>query len=93
MLSFIFNKLTIGLNLLFSGKIDDFSVENDENCLPSSSVVVKYPVKGTCLMKSATKSPVFELYPGKILHPLAKIKLQLFPIDEKTHMGLEKVNL
>ena len=59
--SFIFNKLTIRLNLLFSGKTDDFSVENDENCLPSSSSVVKYPVKGTCLMKSATKSPVFDL--------------------------------
>lgn len=79
------------MNLLFSGKTDGYSAENDENCSPSSSALAKYPVRGTCLMKTATKSPVFDLYPGKILHPSAKIKLQLFPIDEKTRMGLEKV--
>lgn len=30
-------------------------------------------------------------YPGKILDPGAKIKLQLFPRDEMTRMELEKV--
>lgn len=83
-------KRTSGRRHKATGKTDDYSAENDENCSPSSSALAKCPVRGTCLMKTATKSPVFDLYPGKILHPSAKIKLQLFPIDEKTRMGLEK---
>ncbi|TYK12981.1 TSL-kinase interacting protein 1 isoform X1 [Cucumis melo var. makuwa] len=34
--------------------------------------------------------PLLDLYPTQMPHPRTKIKLQLFPINEKTRMALEK---
>lgn len=34
-----------------------------------------------------------ELKSGKVVDPSTKIKLQLFPVDEVTRIGLEKVSL
>lgn len=36
--------------------------------------------------------PLLDLYPTQMPHPRTKIKLQLFPINEKTRMALEKVS-
>ncbi|KAF5727681.1 TSL-kinase interacting protein 1-like isoform X1 [Tripterygium wilfordii] len=48
--------------------------------------------KGYCsnVSKTTKKLPVLEQYSGPTLDPSVKIKLQLFPIDEGTRMGLEK---
>lgn len=82
------------LDLLFSGKRDNFSIENDENCSPTRSAVavsLQHSGKGECLLETTKKLPGLNFYPEQILHPSAKIKLQLFPLDEGTCMGLEKV--
>lgn len=39
----------------------------------------------------AERTPLIDLYPTQMPHPRTKIKLQLFPINEKTRMALEKV--
>ncbi|KAJ0096926.1 hypothetical protein Patl1_27652 [Pistacia atlantica] len=46
--------------------------------------------KGACLFETTKKLPALDLYPEQILHLSAKIKLQLFPLDEGTRIGLEK---
>lgn len=38
----------------------------------------------------AERTPLIDLYPTQMPHPRTKIKLQLFPINEKTRMALEK---
>ncbi|XP_031282781.1 TSL-kinase interacting protein 1 isoform X1 [Pistacia vera] len=76
-----------------TGKRDDFSVENDENCSPTGSAVavsLQHPGKGACLFETTKKLPALDLYPEQILHLSTKIKLQLFPLDEGTRIGLEK---
>lgn len=48
---------------------------------------------GTYLSGTTKELPALGLCPGQTYLPHTKIKLQLFPIDEVTGKGLEKVNL
>ena len=82
------------LNVRVSGKDEEFLAEKDKQS-PLSSIAEgrcpELPVKSRRVSEKTKRSPLLELYPGPRLLPSAKIKLQLFPIDEDTHMGLEKV--
>ncbi|KAL5751917.1 hypothetical protein ACOSQ2_022424 [Xanthoceras sorbifolium] len=86
-------KRTVGERDKATGKSGDLLIENDENSTPSSPAVALCPQisdNSTCIMEAGKKLPVLDIYPGQILLPSSKIKLQLFPIDEGTCMGLEK---
>lgn len=49
--------------------------------------------KSTCLLEAKADMPSPHLNSGQSLQPSTKMKLQLFPIDEGTRMGLEKDGL
>lgn len=67
---------------MISGMKDSKSTNADQYC--------KETAKGDLLQTSANLCENGD-EAEKILHPSAKIKLQLFPIDEATRTGLEKV--
>ncbi|KAK1586664.1 hypothetical protein Q3G72_004787 [Acer saccharum] len=86
-------KRTVGEHDKATGKSDDLLIENKENSSPSSPAVELCPHisdNSTCIMEARKELPVLDVYPAQILVPSSKIKLQLFPIDEGTRMGLEK---
>ncbi|XP_059433568.1 TSL-kinase interacting protein 1 [Corylus avellana] len=86
-------KRTGGQSYKSAGKAEEFLAEKDEQS-PLSSIAEgrcpELPVKSRRVSEKTKRSPLLELYPGPRLLPSAKIKLQLFPIDEDTRMGLEK---
>ncbi|KAK9272233.1 hypothetical protein L1049_002604 [Liquidambar formosana] len=76
-----------------TGQSEQLVVEKDENSIPSSmpqSLCPQLPKEGIYFPETTKRSPVLELDPGQTVHPSAKIKLQLFPLDESTRTGLEK---
>lgn len=92
---FIFCILLKFLNVHVSGQAEEFLVEKDKQSQLSSIAEGRCPelkVKSRRVSEKPKRSPLLELYPGPRLLPSAKIKLQLFPLDEGTRMGLEKVN-
>ena len=94
-LSFMLNVFSLFLlNLFFLGKKEQFLVQGDE--LPSITGQASFqqlPDKGTCPPATTKESPVLKLSLEGMLDPSAKIKLQLFPIDEGTRIRLERVKL
>lgn len=77
-----------------SGQAEQFLVYEDKRSPPSTTAdqrCPELPVESRCYSQKPKGSPPLELYPGQTLLPHAKIKLQLFPIDEGTRIGLEKV--
>ncbi|KAF8404460.1 hypothetical protein HHK36_009345 [Tetracentron sinense] len=74
------------------GKKGTCLIEKDEHHLSSSTKALchQLPVKEIGPPETTLCEPTFEVQPGQTLQTLAKIKLQLFPIDEGTRMGLEK---
>ncbi|KAJ9670917.1 hypothetical protein PVL29_027081 [Vitis rotundifolia] len=74
-----------------TGKNEHFLVQEDE--LPSitgQALSQQLPDKRTCPPETTKESPVLKLVLGLTLDPSLKIKLQLFPIDEGTRIGLER---
>ncbi|XVF58685.1 hypothetical protein PTKIN_Ptkin07bG0085600 [Pterospermum kingtungense] len=49
-----------------------------------------FETRTTNFVEEITKLPALYLNTGERLHPSSKVKLQLFPIDESTRLGLEK---
>lgn len=73
----------------------EFLDKKDEQASSSSAVdglCMKLP-NGSTYLSGTTELPGHKLCPGQTYVPHTKIKLQLFPIDEVTGKGLEKVNL
>ncbi|XVF15020.1 hypothetical protein REPUB_Repub09cG0113500 [Reevesia pubescens] len=67
--------------------------EKDEHSSLSGSAEAlssRFETKTTIFVEEITKPPALDLNTGERFHPSAKIKLQLFPIDESTRLGLEK---
>ncbi|XWS44813.1 hypothetical protein CRYUN_Cryun15aG0081000 [Craigia yunnanensis] len=67
--------------------------ENHEHSSPSNpgeALSSRFENRTTNIEEEITKLPALDLNTGERLHPSSKIKLQLFPIDESTHLGLEK---
>lgn len=86
-------KRTGGQSYKLAGQGEEFLVKNDNQSPPSSTAEERcpeLPVERGCISEKTKRSPLLELYPGQSLLPSVKIKLQLFPIDEGTCMGLEK---
>ncbi|KAK2656104.1 hypothetical protein Ddye_009156 [Dipteronia dyeriana] len=86
-------KRTVGEHDKPTGKSDDLLIENEESSSPSSLAVGLCPHildNSTCNIEARKELPVLDVYLAQILIPSSKIKLQLFPIDEGTRMGLEK---
>ncbi|EOX92332.1 N-terminal nucleophile aminohydrolases (Ntn hydrolases) superfamily protein isoform 1 [Theobroma cacao] len=68
-------------------------IEKDEHSSPSGrgeALTSRLETKITSCVEESTELPVLDINTGEKLHPSAKIKLQLFPIDESTRLGLEK---
>ncbi|KAF5175203.1 Tsl-kinase interacting protein 1-like [Thalictrum thalictroides] len=63
-----------------------------ENHAPSKSQTVceKFPFIGTCLSETVNNVPTLEEEGRQVLRSSARIKVQLFPIDETTRQELEK---
>lgn len=79
---------------IFSGQ-GDFLGKKDEHSSPFSvanKMCMKLSNGGTYLSSTAKDLPALELCPGQTYLPHSKIKLQLFPINEVTCKGLEKVS-
>ncbi|XP_010261015.1 PREDICTED: TSL-kinase interacting protein 1-like [Nelumbo nucifera] len=72
-----------------TGKSDANLTKKDEHLVPSSAQTIcqQLPVKETGNSNIVT---TVETELGQTLQPSAKIRLQLFPIDEGTRTGLEK---
>lgn len=69
--------------------------EKDEHSSPSGSGEApssRSKTTKTRIVEGITM-PALDLNTEERLHPSTKIKLQLFPIDESTRLGLEKVKL
>uniref|UniRef100_A0A5B7BVJ8 Putative TSL-kinase interacting protein 1 isoform X1 n=1 Tax=Davidia involucrata TaxID=16924 RepID=A0A5B7BVJ8_DAVIN len=67
-------------------------LQKAKGVLPATTVQVlgkQLPNKGTSFREMTKIVPALDLKTGQ-LHPSVKIKLQLFPIDEGTFIGLEK---
>ncbi|XP_022774087.1 TSL-kinase interacting protein 1-like [Durio zibethinus] len=78
----------LAFDLLILGKI-----EKDEHSSLSGSgeaLSLRFETGTTNFVEEITKLPGLDLNTGERLHPSAKIKLQLFPINENTRLGLEK---
>ncbi|KAB1210424.1 TSL-kinase interacting protein 1 [Morella rubra] len=76
-----------------AGQAEQFLVYEDKRSPPSTTADQRRPElpdESRCYSQKPKGSPPLELYPGQTLLPHAKIKLQLFPIDEGTRIGLEK---
>ncbi|XP_030973600.1 TSL-kinase interacting protein 1 [Quercus lobata] len=76
-----------------AGQSEEFLVKSDNQSPLSSTAVERhtdFPDERRFVSEKTKRSPLLELYPGQSLLPSAKIKLQLFPIDEGTCVGLEK---
>ncbi|KAJ9170277.1 hypothetical protein P3X46_018397 [Hevea brasiliensis] len=75
-----------------TGKSEELLVKKDEHSLPCGSAEAYPPLldKSKCYTETKERSPIPEQYPEQTLHTSAKVKLQLFPYDEVTRMGLEK---
>lgn len=54
-------------------------------------VLFHFPEQGTHLLETEKELPAVQHSAVQRLDPLTKIKLQLFPIDEVTCLGLQKV--
>ncbi|OMP12102.1 hypothetical protein COLO4_03468 [Corchorus olitorius] len=68
-------------------------IETDGHSSPSEkfeALSSRLESKTTSFVNKCTSSSVLDLNTGESLHLPAKIKLQLFPIDESTRLGLEK---
>ncbi|GKU95176.1 hypothetical protein SLEP1_g8569 [Rubroshorea leprosula] len=68
-------------------------VEKCEHPSPSGSDGALYSVfqdKSTCFLEAGSDIPAQHLHAGQTFYPSTKMKLQLFPIDEGTRLGLEK---
>ncbi|XP_022739389.1 TSL-kinase interacting protein 1-like [Durio zibethinus] len=68
-------------------------IEKDEHSSPPGSgeaLSLRFATTTTSSVEEITTSPVLDLNTKERLHPSAKLKLQLFPIDESTRLGLEK---
>ncbi|KAG6604252.1 TSL-kinase interacting protein 1, partial [Cucurbita argyrosperma subsp. sororia] len=63
--------------------LDNAHIEDDLKNTQSS-------VDRTNPTEMTERSPLLHLYPTQMPHPRTKIKLQLFPINEKTRIALEK---
>ncbi|KAG7034409.1 TSL-kinase interacting protein 1 [Cucurbita argyrosperma subsp. argyrosperma] len=63
--------------------LDNAHIEDDLKSTQSS-------VDRTNPTEMTERSPLLHLYPTQMPHPRTKIKLQLFPINEKTRIALEK---
>lgn len=86
-------KRTGGQSCKSAGQAEEFLAEKDKQSQLSSIAEGRCPelkVKSRRVSEKPKRSPLLELYPGPRLLPSAKIKLQLFPLDEGTRMGLEK---
>lgn len=85
--------LLIVENLLFLGGCGYVLTGEDPGKLPFSAAQVLggklLPNRVTSIGETTKIVPALELKAGQ-LHPSLKIKLQLFPIDECTRLGLEK---
>lgn len=71
-------------------------VKKDKHSLPLRSAETLLPPlldKNKCSAETKEGLPISEQQPGPILHTSVKVKLQLFPNNEVTCQGLEKVNL
>ncbi|KAE8691231.1 Serine/threonine-protein kinase [Hibiscus syriacus] len=76
-----------------SRKIDLGKTEKNEQASPSGlgdPVSSKSKTTTTGFVEEITTPPALDLNTEERLHPFTKIKLQLFPIDESTCLGLEK---
>ncbi|XWS29432.1 hypothetical protein CRYUN_Cryun24cG0029200 [Craigia yunnanensis] len=68
-------------------------IEKDEHSSLSGSgeaLSSRFETRTTNFVEEITKLPALDINTAERLHPSAKIKLQLFPINESTCLGLEK---
>ncbi|XP_048232242.1 TSL-kinase interacting protein 1 isoform X2 [Ricinus communis] len=72
-----------------AGKSEKLSVEKDKHSSPSGSRLHLLD-EGNCPAETTKRFHIPEQCPEHALHLSGKIKLQLFPLDEPTRMGLEK---
>ncbi|KAM1068193.1 hypothetical protein ACFX2A_000185 [Malus domestica] len=70
-----------------TGQGGNFLVEMDEN---AEGMCLELPDIGVPFLGTIKRLPVLECYQGQKLLPQSKIKLQLFPVNEATRIGLEK---
>ncbi|CAN6567691.1 unnamed protein product [Malus baccata var. baccata] len=70
-----------------TGQGGNFLVEMDEN---AQGMCLELPDIGVPFLGTIKRLPVLECYQGQKLLPQSKIKLQLFPVNEATRIGLEK---
>ncbi|TQE05654.1 hypothetical protein C1H46_008787 [Malus baccata] len=71
-----------------TGQGGNFLVEMDEN---AQGMCLELPDIGVPFLGTIKRLPVLECYQGQKLLPQSKIKLQLFPVNEATRIGLEKM--
>ncbi|XP_019054682.1 PREDICTED: TSL-kinase interacting protein 1-like [Nelumbo nucifera] len=74
------------------GKTDTSLHEKDEHPVPSTPQenFQQLPVKEIGHSKASDNMTTVQIELGQMLQPSRKMKLQLFPIDEGTRIGLEK---
>ncbi|VVA40100.1 PREDICTED: TSL-kinase interacting [Prunus dulcis] len=76
-----------------TGKGGNFLVEKDECLSPYSAadgMCLELPDRGVQSSETTKRLPVIDFCQGQTLLPHSKIKLQLFPVNEVTRIGLEK---
>jgi len=73
---------------------------DDTDALPSNKTkfslffkffLLHFPEQGTYLLETEKELPAVKHSPVQRVDPSTKIKLQLFPVDEVTCLGLQKV--
>lgn len=93
-LQFSWAFLLVNFILSFLGKGGNFLVEKDECLSPYSAadgMCLELPDRGVQSSETTKRLPVIDFCQGQTLLPHSKIKLQLFPVNEGTRIGLEKV--
>lgn len=77
---------------LFKATDDGIMVQRDENSPPNSAEAFwpQSQEKSIKYMDTANKLLLQDLHSAKMLSPSGKMKLQLFPVDDNTRVGLEK---
>lgn len=90
----VFYAYVFFFNLFFLGKNEHFLVQEDKlSSITGQALCQQLPDKRTCPPETTKESSVLKPVLGQTLDPSSKIKLQLFPIDEGTRIGLERVKL
>ncbi|XP_057972298.1 TSL-kinase interacting protein 1 [Malania oleifera] len=88
-----FTKRTNVLDPKVIGHNSNILVEKDNNSRTSKTaqkLSQQFPDKAAHLMETTKNVTMLKLGSGNTLDPSVKIKMQLFPIDENTRIGLEK---